>query len=255
MTAEKIQVSRPEAHVAKVVIDNPPTNALGDSIRARLMDALATLQDDLDIRAVILTGTGRVFCSGDDIREVAQRGAAMADSLAQFGRLFDQVEGFRVPVIAAVNGHAMGGGLELALCCDIRIASTQARFAAAGVNVGLMASVYRLPRLIGVARAKAMLLTGWPSDAETALLHGLVTSVHAPEDLEAAALALASRIASRAPLSVEAAKRHAGQAMDLTADEAARASAGDLKTLMASADHRAAIAAFLAKEEPVFTRS
>ncbi len=251
----KITTTHPTDHVARIAIDNPPSNALGDAIRTELLAALAALEGNLAIRTVVLTGTGTAFCAGDDLREVASRGAAMTASLTQFGVLFDRIEGFRVPIIAAVNGHAVGGGLELALCCDLRIAATGARFAGAGVNVGLMASAYRLPRLIGVAHAKAMLLTGAPVDAETALSYGLVTAVHAPEDLPAAALALAVRIASRAPLSVEATKRNISRALDLTASEAQAAAAADLEVLRTSADHRAAIGAFLEKRNPVFTRS
>jgi enoyl-CoA hydratase/carnithine racemase len=250
-----IRITRPAAHIAVVEIDNPPTTALGDAIRGTLLDELAALNADLSVRAVVLTGAGRAFCSGDDLREVATRGPAMAESLAQFARLFDLIEGFRAPVIAAINGHAMGGGLELALCCDIRIAATHAKFAAAGVNVGLMASVYRLPRLIGIARAKAMLLTGSPIDAETALHYGLVTELHDPVALMDAAVALAARIASRAPLSIEASKRQAARAYDLDPAAAQASSSAEMPALTASADHKAAVQAFLAKREPVFTRS
>lgn len=253
--AELITVDRPAAHVARIRIDNPPSNALGRAVRSALLPALDALEADLDIRAVILTGTGKAFCSGDDLREVQQRGAESAAELGQFGTVLSRIEAFRVPVIAAVNGHAMGGGLELALACDIRIAAPHARFAGAGVNVGLMASVYRLPRLIGIARAKAMLLTGLPVDAATALDYGLVTAVHDADLLDEAALALAVRIASRAPLSVEATKRQTGAAFDLTPQQSARAGAEELAVLSASADHKAAIAAFLAKQEPRFTRS
>ena len=251
-----IHFTRPGAHVALVRIDNPPTNALGDAVRAALLAHLEEAERDLSIRAVVLTGEGRAFCSGDDLREVAARDAAtMRASLDQFARLYDLLERFRCPVIAAIDGPAMGGGLELALACDIRLATPEARFAAAGVNVGLMASVRRLPRLIGVARAKAMLLTGRPIDGETALSWGLVTELHEAPALREAALDLAAHIASRAPLSVEAAKRHAGLAYDMDAAEAGAAQAGDLATLMSSADHRAAVAAFLEKRKPVFTRS
>ncbi|BCW90542.1 Short-chain-enoyl-CoA hydratase [Alphaproteobacteria bacterium SO-S41] len=253
--SDTIKTSYPADHVALIEIDNPPSNALGDAVRSRLMVALEEVENNLAIRAVVLTGTGKSFCAGDDLREVATRGDAMNASLAQFGKLFDRLEAFRVPVIAAVNGHAMGGGLELALCCDLRIASAEARFAGAGVNVGLMASVYRLPRLIGIARAKAMLLTGQPIDAETARLYGLVTAVHPASELRDAALTLATRIATRAPLSVEATKRQTGRAYDLTPTEAQRASGEEVAVLRASADHRAAVDGFLNKRTPSFTRS
>jgi enoyl-CoA hydratase/carnithine racemase len=169
--------------------------------------------------------------------------------------LLERLDATRAPVIAAINGWCIGGGFELALCCDIRMASTEAKFVCAGVNMGLMASAYRLPRLIGVSRAKAMLLTGLPHDAETAERFGLVTAVHAPEALAGAASALAERVASRAPLSVEATKRIAGRALDLSPEEAAPMQAKALSVLRRSSDHKAAVAAFREKREPTFTRS
>lgn len=171
-----------------------------------------------------------------------------------FGHLLERLDATRAPVIAAVNGWCVGGGFELSLCCDIRIASTEARFVAAGVNVGLMASAYRLPRLIGVSRAKAMLLTGLPHDAETAERFGLVTSVHPPQALRGAAIALAERVASRAPLSIEATKRIAGRAPDLSPDEAAPLQAAELARLRRSQDHKDALEAFREKREPTFFR-
>ena len=157
-------------------------------------------------------------------------------------------------MIAAVNGHCLGGGLELASVCDIRIASTAASFVCSGVNVGLMASAYRLPRLIGVARAKHMLLTGLPHNARTAYEFGLVTAVHEPDQLLPEAIKLAERIASRAPLSVEAVKRSASLAPDLTPEEFAQVNNKEVSVLSHSADHHEALAAFAAKRDPVFRR-
>jgi enoyl-CoA hydratase/carnithine racemase len=117
-----------------------------------------------------------------------------------------------------------------------------------------MASAYRLPRLIGVARAKAMLLTGTPHDAATAERYGLVTAIHEAEELVPAALALATRIATRAPLSVEATKRMAGAAPDLDGPAAAARQAAEFGVLVRTEDHAEALAAFAEKREPVFTR-
>jgi enoyl-CoA hydratase/carnithine racemase len=251
-----IHRTRPAPHVALLAIDNPPMNALGRAARAALLEALDAIDADGETRVVILTGHGtRAFCSGDDLKEQAEAQKAKSSAhLAEFARVLERIEGFRLPVIAAVNGWCLGGGLELASVCDIRIASAEARFVCSGVNVGLMASAYRLPRLIGVARAKHMLLTGSPVDAAKAELFGLVTAVHAPEVLMAEALALAERIASRAPLSVEATKRTAALAPDLTPEEAATVNAKELSVLGRSADHREALAAFAEKREPVFRR-
>jgi enoyl-CoA hydratase/carnithine racemase len=118
-----------------------------------------------------------------------------------------------------------------------------------------MASTYRLPRLIGVSRAKAMLLTGLPHDAETAERYGLVTGLHAPDELRGAAIALAERIASRAPLSVEAAKRTSNRALDLSSEDWGAIAAPELKVLRKSNDHHAAVAAFRERKDPIFTRS
>jgi enoyl-CoA hydratase/carnithine racemase len=251
----EVRLDRPAAHIARFTIDNPPRNALGTAIRERFLADLDALDADTSIRCVIITGTGAAFCSGDDLREMATRGESAQESLRQFGKLLARVEAFRCPVIAQVNGHAVGGGLELALCCDLRIASPDASFIAAGVNVGLMASVFRLPRLIGVARAKRMLLTGLPIVAVTAQEWGLVTDVVGAEVLTEETLMFAQRIASRAPLSVEASKRQAGKAFDYTAEEAQAAARAELDVLSKSADHREGVAAFAERRDPKFTRS
>jgi enoyl-CoA hydratase/carnithine racemase len=236
--------------VRLLTIDNPPMNPLGVAMRETFMRTLDEVETHENLRAIVVTGKGRAFCSGDDLKDVSPQG----EDLAGFGRLLDRLEASRAPIIAAVNGWCVGGGFELACCCDIRIASTEARFVCAGVNMGLMASAYRLPRLIGVSRAKAMLLTGLPHDAETAERFGLVTAVHPPADLRDAAVALAERIASRAPLSVEATKRVAGRAVDLSPEDAAKMQAQDLRVLRRSDDHKEAVRAFREKREPVFQR-
>ncbi len=246
------------AHAGLIRIDSPPANALGRAARAAFHAHLDAVEAQGDIRALVITGTGRAFCSGDDLKE---QEAAQADGLearkaqlAEFSDLLDRIEALRIPTIAAVNGFCLGGGLELALCCDLRIASTQASFVCAGVNIGLMASVWRLPRLIGVARAKHMLLTGLPQDAEAAERFGLVTAIYEPDILLAEAETLATRIATRAPLSVEASKRMAALAPDLTREEAAEKTREELATLVASEDHAEALTAFREKRVPVFKR-
>ena len=233
-------------HVLRLVIDNPPMNPLGVDMRATFMRALDQVEASDDVRAIIVTGRGRAFCGGDDLKDDRPQAA----ELAGFGQLLERLDASRAPVIAAVNGWCVGGGFELSLCCDIRIASTDARFVCAGVNMGLMASAWRLPRLIGVSRAKAMLLTGLPHDAETAERFGLVTAVHAPDALDGAAVALATRIASRAPLSVEATKRIASRATDLSPQDAGPLQAKDNSVLRGSSYQKAAVAAFREKRDP-----
>jgi enoyl-CoA hydratase len=246
-----VHLEAPSKHVRVLTIDNPPMNPLGVEMRATFMGVLDEVDAHSDVRCLVVTGKGKAFCSGDDLKAVGPQG----EDLAGFGRLLERLDASRAPVIAAVNGWCVGGGFELALCCDIRIASTEAKFTAAGVNVGLMASAYRLPRIIGVGPAKAMLLTGLPHDAATAQRFGLVTAVHEPEALMGAALALAERIASRAPLSVAAAKRVAGRAPDLSPEDADRMQGAELRVLRKSADHKEAVQAFREKRDPVFTGS
>jgi enoyl-CoA hydratase/carnithine racemase len=241
-----IHVTRPTGSILLLELDAPPANALGLAVRAQLVKILDEITADRETRAIVLTGRGGVFCAGDDLREAHGRSAP--DALAaveNFNRLMDWIEGLRVPTIAAIDGWCFGGGLELALACDIRLASDRAVFAASGVNIGLMASVTRLPRLIGVARAKAHLLTGAQFGPERALADGIVTAVHAPERLLPEAFHLAEWIASRAPLAVEATKRVV-DGRSYVEEE--------LPALVASADHREAIAAFMAKRAALFKR-
>ena len=259
MADNLVQIRAIGEHAAILEIDNPPANALGREARSQLLSHLDRLEADHNLRALVLTGKGRAFCSGDDLKEqeAAQNGgiAARAAQLGEFASVLARIEGFRAPVIAAINGFCIGGGLELALCCDIRMASTEASFTCAAVNIGLIASAWRLPRLIGQGAAKHMLLSGLPFDAAAAGKFGLVTAVHAPSELTIAAAALAERIASRAPLSVEATKRVASRAIDLNAEDGARMMNDEVTKLVQSADHADALAAFREKRAPKFTRS
>lgn len=255
MSAIAIHFRLAAAHVALLEIDAPPSNALGGASRRQFLAHLKTIEEDKTVRAVVVTGRGQNFCSGDDLREREEaRKGGVEDPASSFPALVDRIEALRVPVIAAINGWAIGGGLELALGCDIRIASTEGKFVCAAVNVGLIASAYRLPRLIGISRAKHMLLTGSPFDAATVERFGLVTQVEPPEKLREAALALAGRIASRAPLSVEATKRVASKALDLEPGEAAQVLRKEFEPLVKSADHADALAAFREKRPPYFER-
>ncbi len=236
-------------HVQVLTIDNPPMNPMGQAMREQFIAALDEVEADPALRVILLTGKGKAFCAGDDLKDEPAKGGP-----AGFAAMLERLDATKAPIVAAINGWCIGGGFELALACDIRVASTQARFTAAGVNMGLMASAYRLPRLIGVSRAKAMLLTGEPVDAATAERYGLVTGLHEPDALMDAAVALSVRIASRAPLSVEATKLVAGRAVDMGPGEAAVVQGQILPKLRASADHAEAVAAFREKRDPVFTR-
>lgn len=244
----QVHVERPAPGVVLLTIDSPPMNALGPEMLSTIIGVLDDVEADETLRCLVLTGAGRAFCTGADLK------AAGGVAAGAFGTMLDRVASTRVAVIAAVNGHCIGGGFELALSCDIRLAATTASFTAAGVNMGLMASAYSLPRLIGVARAKAILLTGQPCDARTAEHWGVATGLHDPVELTGKALDLAARIASRAPLSVEATKRIASRAPDLSPEDAGPLQSRELRALSRSEDHKEAIAAFREKRDPTFQR-
>jgi len=248
-----VNTERVGAHVLVAELDNPPRNILQSGMVSRLDSLLSEIDSDRDIRVLVVAGKGRAFCVGADLRGGPGGGPArLTEDTAGIAPMLSKLESTRVPVVALVNGACVGGGLELALRCDIRLASTEARFVAAGVNVGLVASADRLPRLIGVAAAKAMLLTGDAIDAQTALRFNLVTAVHPPGALRDAGLVLAERIASGAPLAVAAAKRIATRSPDLTAEQGTLAVRAEAEALAKTADHAEAVRAFLDKRTPQF---
>lgn len=239
-----IHLSHPEPAIALVELDNAPANVLAMAERTQLLEALVRIEADPAVRAVILTGRNGAFCTGDDLAESLSRDTPTQTAAIQhFLAMCAQVAACRVPVIAAIDGWCVGGGLELALAADIRLASDCASFACSAVRVGLTASADRLTRLIGESRAKPHLLTGAPFDAARALADGVVAEVHPAAALADAALAMARMVASRAPLAVAAAKRVASGVSTTEAE---------VPALAATADHAEARAAFIAKRAPVF---
>ena len=189
-------------------------NAIDQAMWTALFDALRTVADDASVRVCLLTGNGRGFCSGADLRETAWRDEAPNESRARIDGRNQQVAreliGLSVPVIACINGYALGGGLEIALAADIRIASRDAKLgfpeAAIGRFVTGGASLL-LPRTVGLSRAKRLLYTSEHIDAEYALAIGLVDEVTESDDLMPRALSLAGQIASCAPASISQMKR------------------------------------------------
>jgi len=177
-------------------------NALTVDLVGLVGDALEHAERDRDVRVVVLTGAGTSFCSGGDLPSlsaVAEEGARAATEAiyGRFHRMVRLLGSIGVPVIAAVNGPAMGAGLDLALACDLRVASTEARFASSWINVGLvpgMGGAHLLTRAIGATRATELVLTGRTIDAPTALEWGLVSSLAAPEDLVTEVETLASSL-------------------------------------------------------------
>ncbi|MCX5794823.1 MAG: enoyl-CoA hydratase-related protein [Elusimicrobia bacterium] len=211
MNYEILKVEKQEA-VAVVTISRPQAmNALNTRFFQELDDLLAGLSQDSGLRALVLTGAGKAFVAGADIAEMADKDSRAGSEFSRVGqRTFRSLEEFLVPVIAAVNGFALGGGCELAMACDFRIASTFAKFGQPEVNLGLTpgyAGTQRLPRLVGAGNALYLLLTGELVGAEDALRLGLVQKVVAPEQLMPEALGLAKKIAAKGPKAVRLVKR------------------------------------------------
>ena len=239
---------------------NRPDNR--NSMTPELLDAFADASARAraaDLRCLVVTGTGACFSGGADFKSVVQRGA---DHQPPSERSFAMYEPFlslldiAVPVIGALNGHAVGGGFGLALLCDLRIAARGARYGANFVKLGLapgMAISYLLPRLIGVARAGELLYTGRLIDGDEAERIGLVHRAVAAELVLGEALTLARTIADNAPLAVRATKRAIQRGLALTIREAAELEAFAQAESIDTDDAREGIAALLAKRPPKFT--
>jgi enoyl-CoA hydratase/carnithine racemase len=252
-------------HVATITLNRPERlNAATFDMGTQLIESLAAAERDDDVRVIILTGAGKGFCAGDDV-EAAWGDPRMADVMHQLGGIRPPMTpesqallGATKPTIAAVNGIALGIGMDFAVTCDLRIASERARFGLAYVKMGLMADVpsyWRLPQLVGYERAAELLLTGDTIDAAEGLRIGLVSRVVAAADLIPAALTVAGRIAANPPLAVrhikEGLRRGAGRSYDELGDLATFVGNG-LARLFQTEDHREAAAAFLEKRSPVF---
>ena len=210
----RVEIER-DGSIAVLRLNRPEVlNAIDQAMWAALLDAIRTVADDASLRACLLTGNGCGFCSGADLRETPWRNEAPNESRARIDGRNQQVAreliGLAVPVIACINGYALGGGLEIALAADIRIASRTAKVgfpeAAIGRFVTGGASLL-LPRTVGLSRAKRLLYTSEHIDAEQALAIGLVDEVTEPAELMPRAHALATQISACAPASVSLMKR------------------------------------------------
>ncbi len=242
--------------VARITVNRPEVrNALSREVLADLRGALSTARQDDSTGVVVFTGAGdRSFVAGADINQL--RNHSLHTGLeSEMQRVFDEVESFEKPTIAAVNGVALGGGCELALACDIRIASAAARFGLPETALGILpgaGGTQRMGRLIGVGRAIELILTGRPVPADEALRIGLVTAVTAPEDLLEEAGRVAAAILSKGPLAVRLAKLVVRSGLDadlrtgLVVERLAQA------LLYTTADKAEGAQAFLDKRVPQF---
>lgn len=232
-------------------------NAINREMTGELQDVVARLETDGDVRVLIVTGAGRAFCAGADIKERAERldDMAAARTSAVLSPTFRRLERLPQVSVAAVNGVAAGGGLELAMACDLRIASTEARMALPELTLGILpgaGGTQRLPRLVGPARAKEMMLFGKFVDAPTAEAWGLVNAVAPPGGLMEEARAWASRLLEMPPLSIASIKSAVNVAMDVDLDSGIQYEQRCSAMLALTEDRREGHTAFAEKRPPAF---
>ena len=245
--------------VAVVTVNRPKVlNALNAATIAELGRAFAELKADEAVRVVVLTGAGeKSFVAGADISELAANSGAAARTTAETGQdVFLQIEQLGKPVIAAVNGFALGGGCELAMACTLRIAADTARFGQPEINLGLIpgyGGTQRLPRLVGKGVALDLLLTGRMAKADEALAIGLVNRVVPAADLLATAKGLAAELAAKAPRSVEYILEAVNRGLDLPLEAGLDLEAALFGVVSSTADMREGTSAFLEKRQAAFT--
>lgn len=252
----KFREDRPAPHIRRFTLDDPATrNALGLAMRAALVEALQSAAEDPDCRVVVVTGTGKVFASGSDIRMLA---ASTPEEVVsdEVRALWQALAAFPRPLVAALNGHALGGGLELALAADIILAARGVKLGNPEPKIGIMpggGATQRLVRSLGWHRAMRLLLTAEPVTAETAEAWGLVADVCDAADLPARALAVAEGIAALPPVALAEIKRvaRAGAALPLAEGLALEKEA--FVRVFSTADAHEGLAAFLEKRTPRFT--
>src|SRR5687767_3809523 len=250
--AEFISATLDEA-VAVVTIDHPPVNALSAPLLEELEAEIDRLDADDDVRVIVLVGAGeRAFVAGADISEFPSLRESAAEAAEQGSargvqKLGGRMDAARTPFVAAIHGFCLGGGLELAMCCDIRVASGDAKLGQPEIKLGLIpggGGTQRLPRLVGLGRALLLNLTGDPIDAATAYDWGLVEKVVPREELRETALGIAGTIAQRSPVSVAVLRELARTTRDLPLEEGLRREADGFRRCLESADGAEGVAAF-----------
>ena len=247
-----------EEHLAIVTINRPKAlNALNSETLKDLDTVIEDLEKDANIYAVILTGAGeKSFVAGADIAEMKDLNEAQGEEFGALGnKVFLRLENLNKPVIAAIQGFALGGGCEISMACDIRIASEKALFGQPEVGLGItpgFGGTQRLPRIVGLGKAKELIYTAQNIKADEALRIGLVNKVVPLEDLMAEAKKMASKIIANAPIAVRLCKDAVNRGMQVEIDKAVAIEAQDFGKCFASDDQKEGMTAFLERREKNF---
>lgn len=258
MTLKNLLIEKKEKY-AIVTLNRPEKlNALNHETIGELEQVMRELDNDQNVRCVILTGAGeKAFVAGADISQITKLNSESGKEFALRGqRVFRYIERMKKPVIAVVNGFALGGGCELAMACHIRIASSKAKFGQPEINLGIIpgyGGTQRLPRLIGLSNALQFLLTGEMIDADRALALGLISEVLEPDKLMDSAKSLAGLLTSRAPVAAQYILEAVYQGMDTNLENALNVEAKYFGDVCNTDDMKEGTAAFLEKRKPNFT--
>jgi enoyl-CoA hydratase/carnithine racemase len=244
--------------VATLTLDNPPLNVVYRGLTEALARTLDAIEQDDAVRAVVLTGAGKVFCAGSDIAEfrpLMAPGRIVPGKLALQHEVFGRLDDFPKPTVAALNGLAYGGGLEIAVCCDLIVADETARLALPEIKLGVFpgsGGPVRVTRRVGEGRAKELMFLGEPIDAATAQTWGLVNRVAPAGTALVVAQAMAATLARRPPQALALCKRAIDLSFDTTEDEALRQALPLSDLAFSSREAQEGVRAFFAKEAPRF---
>ncbi|HEU0053784.1 MAG TPA: enoyl-CoA hydratase-related protein [Longimicrobium sp.] len=247
-----------ESGVALITIDRQEKrNALNSTVRAELVAALDALRDDDSARVLVITGAGeKAFVAGADIGEFAERTPLEQRAAMTGRRVFDEVAAYPKPVIAMINGFCLGGGCELALACDVRVAADTAKLGQPEINLGIIpggGGTQRLPRVVGTGQAMRLVLSGELVDAAEALRIGLVDVVHPAAELRERTLEFARKMAEKSPVALRMAKSAVRAAAEMPLAAGLQYETELFVTCFASDDKREGVAAFLEKRPANFT--
>lgn len=241
--------------IGVISINNPPVNALTAAVMAELDQTIDELANNRSLQVVIVTGAGeKAFVAGADIKQFAELDQESGRDLVRKGQIiYSKLSALKQPVIAAIHGYAMGGGCELALACDIRIASENAAISLPEVSLAVIpgyGGTQRLPRLVGTGQALSMIFTGDPLNAAEAFRIGLVDKIVPNGEVLNEAKAMAKKIKSRAPLAVQAAKRAVYEGLTGSLEEGLHIEAGLFSELCLTEDQKEGANAFFEKRKP-----